>query len=340
MVDIVDIQYATLLSSRLDNFKIKSRSPYRINFRCPFCGDSQKSRSKSRGWLLENVQKQSLHYFCHNCGVPKSFRDFLKEIDQNTYNDYIAEKYINDKRQNPTAKADNFEPMPAPVFKKNPLSNIKKISQLPYDHPVKTYIENRKIPTDQHFRIYYAPKFNKWINTILPGKIKEGIRDEPRLVLPFIDDKGYVFGVSARSFDPNSGLRYMSIMFDDTKQKIFGLDQLKSNKKYFIVEGAIDSFFLKNSIAMAGADGNDSGLPDIENAVYVFDNEPRNAQIHGRMEKLINKGRSICIWPSHIKQKDINDMVMTGVSDIEKIINENTYSGLLAKLQLSSWRKT
>jgi transcription elongation factor Elf1 len=343
MVDITDVQYVMTVSNKLDRFRIKSRSPYKINFRCPFCGDSQKSRSKARGWILEDFQKQTLHYYCHNCFASFSLRDFLKEIDINVYNNYVAEKYLENKKpahRKDIEKPEDFSTETAIQFKKNPIKTIKKISQLAIDHPARTYVENRQIPSDQHFRIYYAPKFNKWINSLMPGKINEKMKEEPRLVLPFINKDGYVFGVSARSFDPDSTLRYMSIMFNSNELKVFGVDQLNSKKTYYIVEGAIDSFFLKNSIALAGADGDDSTLPDIENAIYVFDNEPRNAQIHKKMEKLINKGRSICIWPSYIKQKDLNEMAMGGIKDIEKIIQQNTFKGLQAKLQLSSWRKT
>jgi hypothetical protein len=88
---------------------------------------------------------------------------------------------------------------------------------------------------------------------------------------------------------------------------------------------------------MAGADGNTHFLPD--NGVFVFDNEPRNKEIHKRIEKLIRDGKSVCIWPSSIQQKDINDMVLAGLQNVEKIIDDNTFTGLEANLKLMSWRK-
>ena len=92
MVDFVDIQYAQMLSGRLEHFKIKHTNPYKINFRCPLCGDSQKSRSKARGWLLERDNKFS--YYCHNCGASQGFNYFLKTVDPLLFNDYIAEKFV------------------------------------------------------------------------------------------------------------------------------------------------------------------------------------------------------------------------------------------------------
>jgi transcription elongation factor Elf1 len=336
MVDYVDLQYTMLLSSRLEKFKVKSTNPYKINFRCPVCGDSQKSRVKARGWLLE--KNNSFHFYCHNCYASKTFKTFLKDVDNLVYNDYVTEKYMKNVKDEKLQPLDQMKSS-KPEFSKyvNPLKSIKKISQLAFDHPVKQYIEKRQIPTSQHYRLYYAPKFMTWINSIIPNKFPNVEKDEPRLIIPFIDGEGKVFGLSARGFKPN-GLRYITIMFEE-RPKVFGLDKVDFNKRYFVVEGAIDSMFLSNAVAMAGADGNVSGLKNPENAIFVFDSEPRNKEIHKRMEKIIRDGHSICIWPSNLPGKDINEMILNGIEDVEKVILTNTYKGLEANLKLMSWKK-
>lgn len=337
MVDVVELQYATMLSGRLERFKIKSTNPYKINFRCPICNDSQKSKTKARAWLLENNKTHTFSFFCHNCGASSPFWKFLKGIDTMAYNDYVAAKYIDkSKAANNNVTVDETKFVTEKPDFGDPLKKIKKISQLAADHPVKLYINKRQIPANQHYRMYYAPKFMTWINTIIPNKFEKFEKDHPRLIIPFFDEKGKMFGLSARGFDPN-GLRYITIMFEE-KPKVFGLDKVDFKKKYYIVEGAIDSFFLNNSIAMAGADGNAHNLPD--GGIFVFDNEPRNREIHKRIERLIRDGKSVCIWPSSIQEKDINDMYLSGLRDIESIIDKNTYKGLEANLKLMSWRKT
>ena len=334
MVDFVDLHHAQSLGARLDRFKIRATNPYKINFRCPLCGDSEKSRSKARGWLLE--RDNSFYYYCHNCGASHSFGHFLKTIDVLAYNSWVAEKFVKKASDTKTIVDNKFA---QPVFKKkNQLKNIKKISQIRYDHPVNVYIKQRQIPTNQHYRIYYAPKFKSWINEILPDKFTDVDKDEPRLVLPFLDEDKNVFGVSARSLDPKSTLRYITIMFEE-RAKIFGLDKVNFDKQYYVVEGALDSFFLENSVAMAGADGSTKGLKNLENAVFVFDAEPRNREIHMRMEKVINAGLSICIWPTHTLGKDINEMYLNGVENVEQIISQSIYKGLTAKLKFTEWRK-
>lgn len=336
MAEFIDIQFAQMLSGRLENFKIRHTNPYKINFRCPICGDSQKSRSKSRGWLLERDNKFS--FYCHNCGASQGFNYFLKNIDPLLYNDYIAQKFVANttSQEAKTSTIDQFKTK-APVFKSDPLKKLKKVSQLAHDHPIKKYITSRQIPPAHHYRLFYARHFMKWINEIIPNKFdpdKIG-KDEPRLVIPFLDENGKVFGVSARGFNPK-GIRYITIMFDE-RPKIFGLDKVNLEHPYYIVEGALDSMFLENAISMNGAEGN--GNSANENAIYVFDAEPRNKEIHKRMEKVIKNGYKICIWPSDVPGKDINDMHLAGIN-VEKLIEDNTYQGLQAQLKFTAWRKT
>ena len=313
--------------------------------RCPICGDSVKSKAKARGWLLEDFKTQRFHYFCHNCGISLSFQNFLKAVDPMVYNDYIADKYVNKIKKPKQAdiqvkEAEEFKTDTQKVLM-DPLKKLKKVSQLRYDHPVKKYITDRHIPSNQHYRLYYAPKFKTWVNTVMPGKFENTQRDHPRLVIPFIDKDGKCFGVTGRGFDPD-GLRYMTIMFED-KPKIFGLDKVDFDKPYKIVEGPIDSLFLDNAIAMAGADGNTDGLDNIDKAVFVFDAEPRNKETYKRMEKIVSKGMSVCIWPDNIMKygKDINNFIDCGMSQssIESIIAQNTFSGLEAKLMLMKYKK-
>lgn len=335
MVDFTDLHYAQMLSGRLENFRIRSTNPYKINFRCPICGDSQKSRSKSRGWLLE--KDNNFFYYCHNCGESQTFQYFMKGIDNLLYNDYVAEKFIkkDTKKEEPDFKTVNTADRLSTT--KKSIKDLKKVSQLNHDHPLKRYIQQRKIPAHQHYRLYFAKKFKTWINGIIPNKFENIDKDEPRLVIPFFDEKGNMFGVSARGFNPN-GIRYITIMFED-RPKIFGLDKVDFKKQFYIVEGAIDSMFLNNSVAMAGAEGNTNGL-NMDNAVFVFDAEPRNKEIHKRMEKVIEQGHKIVIWPNDLPGKDINEMILNGINNIEDILNNNIHKGLEAKLQLAKWRKT
>ena len=342
IMNLVDLKYSGILSTRLERFSVKANSPYRANCRCPICGDSQKSKSKARGWILE--KDNSAIYYCHNCGASLSLRNFLKQVDSNLYNEYIVDIAL--EKGYKTREVAKIKPLDTltqsrPKFTKkgSPLLKIKKVSSLNYSHPVKNYVDKRRIPASKQYKLYYAPRFEEWTNSLIPGKLPEKYV-KPRLVLPFIDRKGNVFGYQGRAFDAES-IRYITIMLDDTMPKVFGLDAVDFNKKYYVVEGPIDSLFLDNAVAMAGADANASGLENLDNAIFVFDNEPRNAQIVERMERVLDKGYKVCIWPTNLVDKDINDMILsdTKAVDIQMIIDMNSYSGLEGKLQMSYWRK-
>jgi hypothetical protein len=56
------------------------------------------------------------------------------------------------------------------------------------------------------------------------------------------------------------------------------------------------------------------------------------------MEKSIKDGFSVCIWNDTIHQKDINEMYLAGV-DVQRFIEQNTYSGIEAQLKFGFWRK-
>ena len=218
------------------------------------------------------------------------------------------------------------------------LKDLKLVSDLADNHPVSEYMRKRQIPEEAVARLYYAPKFMTWAHKYFPGKLPKEGKEEPRIIIPFRDKSGRLIGMTARGFRPK-GLRYITLMLEDVP-KIYGLDRVDFNRPYLILEGAIDSMFLDNAVAMAGADGNTDIMEHHENGTFVFDNEPRNREIHNMMQKVISKGFGICIWPQGLPGKDVNEMILNGVKDIRKIIDENTHRGLQADLALSQWRRT
>ena len=113
------------------------------------------------------------------------------------------------------------------------------------------------------------------------------------------------------------------------------MDNVDLNQRYYVTEGPFDSMFLPNAIAVAGSDL--KRVPHNDNAVYVFDNQPRNAELVKIIESLPDT-YNVCIWPNNIQQKDINEMFLVGL-EVEDIINSNTYNGLRRKLAFSKWRK-
>jgi len=339
-MDWIDQKYINLLSGRLERFKRLRNNSF--NFRCNVCGDSQKDKSKTRGYILEKPKVGTI-FFCHNCHESWSFGRFLKFTDVALHDEYSREKFLerntalNEPQKPDISKFERPKFMSDSMFK-----GQKKISQLEHDHPAKKYVVNRRIPTKNHHKLFYIPKFKSWVNTIIPHKfeMEEGSIDEPRLVIPFLDKDGSCFGFQGRSFR-KTGLRYITIMLDENKPKVYGLDTLDARGTVFVVEGPIDSMFLPNCVAMAGSS---VGLSDVfpnkdkREIIVVYDNEPRNKEIVGMIDKKIDEGYNVVIWPDRIESKDINDMVMNGL-DPEQLVRENAVCGLQAKMALNMWKR-
>ena len=85
----VEQKYLNIISSQLQRFR--KTNDFVWNFRCPYCGDSQKNKSKARGFVFR--KESNLIYKCHNCGKGASFQNFLKHVDTKIYDDYIFERY-------------------------------------------------------------------------------------------------------------------------------------------------------------------------------------------------------------------------------------------------------
>lgn len=334
----VEEKYIGMLSNRLDRFTRKNNT---FNFRCPICGDSKRDRSKTRGYILQ--KEGAYRYYCHNCGASYSLAGFFKVIDVKLHDEYVKERFLqsNSQIQIPQAKPDLGTFIKPKFSKYGPLKELKRISQLQADHPVKRYVESRKIPSKMHYKLFYAPKFKSFVNKLIPEKflVDENHPDEPRLIIPFLDEYSDVFGFQGRSFKKD-GLRYITIILNDEKPKLFGLDSVEKNRNIYITEGPIDSMFLDNAIAMAGSDVSDIQFLG-QDVTFVYDNEPRNKEIVKKIEKAIDKGYKVVIWPSSVKEKDLNDMILSGMKmvDLELLVRQNTKSGLEAKLALSVWKK-
>lgn len=331
-------KYIGLISARLDRFTRKGRA---YNFRCFLCGDSRKNRSKARGFLFPKKDGGFL-YHCHNCHSTLDFPVVLKKLDPSLFDEYMKEKLMDQVNPAPRKKSDAevlAESMKTPRFIKfSSLINLKKISQLDWDHPAKQYVISRKIPNPYHAKLFYAPKFKEFTNSVVPEKFSDTRYDEPRLIIPFIDEEKNLIGFQGRSFNPKTELRYITIMVDEDSPKIFNLDTCDRNKPHYIFEGPIDAMFVENSLAMAG--GSIDWNYVNENSIFVYDNEPRSKETCKKISNIIDRGHSVCLFPETIKGKDINEMVLNREHlDIQSLLEKNVSSDLEAKILFTAWKR-
>ena len=224
-----------------------------------------------------------------------------------------------------------------PKFRKKDICDeLVKISELNTTHRAKKYLINRGINEDTLRKLYYCPNFKAWTNK--HKKTFDNTKnDDQRIIIPLRHPDGQLFGYQGRSLDPMTKMRYITVMLDQKAPKLYGLEKINTQKPIYILEGPFDSLFVENSVAMCGSDV-DIRTFGWSDYIWVFDNEPRNREVVNRIERCINRGDKVVIWPSNIQEKDVNEMILAK-HNIYDIIKTNTFSELKAKLQLNLWKK-
>ena len=326
----LDTKYINLASASLQKYKKVKNGLW--TFRCPYCGDSKKNKNKTRGYIF---QVKGDHVFkCHNCGITRSFSNFLKDHVPHVYDEYVMERYKEGTIGKNVPKPDLTQFIYKPKFEKRTV-DLEPLSCLNNFHVARKYILGRGIPENKLDRLYYCPNFKEWTNT-QKHTFSDTSNDEDRIIIPLNDTDGNLIGFQGRSLSPNAKMRYITVMLNEDAPKLYGLDHINKNETIYIVEGPLDSFFLENAVAMCGSDVDirSFGWSDY---IWVYDNEPRSRQITDKISRSIDAGDAVVIWPRSIKEKDLNDMVTSGIN-VKNVIQSNVYQGLKAKLQLSSWK--
>jgi len=273
------------------------------------------------------VVKNNTNFKCHNCGASLSLNNFIKKLDTTLHKQYTLEKFKEGHTgRNFVSEEPVFE-FKKPVFKKK--LDIPKASE---NDVARKYLEDRKLNPE---KFYYANKFKERTN-IQKQTFDSTYRDEPRIIIPMYDKGKNLIGFQGRSLTPNS-VKYITVMLEDEAPKIYGLETIDEKLPIYVVEGPFDSTFINNSVALCGSDG-DLGYLEGSDIILVYDNEPRNREIVGRIERCIDRNQKVVIWPNGIIEKDINDMIIAG-HDVMSMIESNTYSGLEAKVKFNIWKK-
>ena len=356
MSAFIDRKYLGFISHKLEQFKQKKQDLY--NFRCFYCGDSKKNKLKTRGYIYR--KSNDYFYICHNCGKSTTFGKFLQEFDGETYRQYALERYSSGETGNHNYKKPTFDDLRGNAFsrlhrtgeaevveeEKPKLGKtwdtigLESVASLPENHYARDYIKNRKIPEKYWNEIFFAPHFKDFLDAEFPEHGKEDVPNDDRIVLCYTNENGEVTNIAGRALS-ESKIRYVTIKVKDEK-KLFGLHRLQKQNRVYVLEGQFDSFFIPNSVA--SGDSNLGGvvgvLQDVD-LVLVYDNEPRNKDIVKQIEKSIDKGYNVCLFPESAKGKDINEMIQNGLTsdEIKGIIDTNTFSGLTAKLKFTHWKR-
>lgn len=336
MNEYLEHKYLRLVSGKLDRWQEKNTSPHLSVCRCPFCGDSKKSQTKTRFYFYSKDGKILAH--CHNCDYHKTFRAFLREFDGILYKEMSLESL--GKKQEKSLFV--FQDRKKLQSTKDVWNQV--LTQATDKKEAIAFLQKRQIPESKWKYIYFTENFAadylelcKKLN--IEEKTTVKLPKTSGIVFPFITQDNILTHCVWRNLDASSKFRYCNIELQN-HYKIFGADRLEKDcKKIYVCEGPIDSLFLDNCIATGDAALDKAAQCfDKSRLVLIADNEPLAPVQTKRIGTFLERGFNVVLFPSTVKGKDLNEMHCNGYN-IQELVDENTFFGLEGKLRFQQWKK-
>jgi hypothetical protein len=288
----------------------------RLNFACPYCGDSTSVQRKKRGNLYWN----DLYFHCYNCSEHKSLDNFLIDFEENFEGDERINvlNYIKENK----AHFSLGESLDFYLFEM-----ISELS-LSFDELCKGF--NIYPINELTYRAYPYLK-----SRLLHHKLEHFGFDPKRkeLYVFNLDAKGKIVGFQTRDLE-GKGPKYKTWNIQriyerlglylnlpdeevDAINKIsmlFGILRVDLGRDFTIFEGPIDALFMNNSIGLTGVKKKIVDFDEIPTARYMLDND-REGKI--KMIEKIKNGQKIFLWSKFLEQhriknkkiKDLNDLI-------------------------------
>lgn len=322
----IQLKYLNLFAVHLDKFKQKGNEIW--NCRCPYCGDSQKSKIKARGYFFKC--DNTILYKCHNCEISKKLPNMIRELNKPLFDQMLIE-HLQDK-PNKVTRVDSDKP-------KWVIKSADVLQQLKCLDGTKLYdyvYEERMIPKHR-IEFLLCDSLKQFDETL--GFNKHSSDSQCVAILCIVNRK--ISAVQFRLF--NSTTKYLTYNTNDYLPNMFGIDTIDESKTISLIEGPFDSTFVDNCIATLGlpnikdvekikALGIDGEFRFIYDADYVS-----NKHVMTQIKRTINAGYDVVIYDKSFKWKDINDAIVSGVSvdEINDYLNKRTFSGMKALLELS-----
>jgi len=281
----------------------------RINFACPYCGDSVQSSHKKRGNIILEG-KHTNFYKCFNCGQFKRVDTFFKDYKANLQLDVI--NYISDN-------LGDFSTSASGRYDVSLLLDVETIERYAIDRselkqsfglveakesPIWSWLTKRLQYTSERFLYSPSKNYILILNLTPSGKI---LGSQKRVFSGY--NKYLTF--SCAKLNELMGRGAVNDEVDMISQ-MFGILQLNFNLPITIFEGPFDSFLFKNSIANAGANRN---FPIDIPVRYWFDDDETGRD---KALKTIERGDSIFLWDKfkrdislpYRKKWDLNDVMI------------------------------
>lgn len=271
-------------------FPESNETDEKYNFRCNVCGDSQKNKNKKRGYILKNKWV----YYCHNCNVSLPVKKWIKDYYPSNYRMLIQAILTSDKTVVATKKpvVDKKKIQHAERENAKHFVPILKGKDKLFDIAIQ-FCEDRMIPEDI---------WKTWF-------VATGGAYKNRVIIPFFDNKGNIYFYQGRSLYKWMSPKYLA-RYGNKLNATYNYYNVDEGKPVICLEGAIDSMFVNNSIAVSGLRVGDKSL---SGKYFLLDNDGPGKS---KSKKLLEKGETVFIWKKYLQEnyfekapKDINEII-------------------------------
>lgn len=287
----------------------------RLNFSCPYCGDSNDPRKK-RG----NLYSESLSFKCYNggCGIFKDFVSLLRDFD---YIGGLTQEQIDEIRSNTAAKK-NFRRSGGKVdvflletFKDVLVSREdlkKKLGLTEIPSHAATYLRNRYQEPDQ--RYLWEPNRRSLfiLNLTSDGNYVLGL--QIRNMSKYATNKYFTYKLSGihknllKSTNPELLEKSQNL---DPISCVFGFSFVDLDSEVTVFEGPFDSFLYPNAVALCSI--NNEFPFDIENKRYFLDSDTPGRE---KAKDLLLSGNKVFLWGKYIKDNDLPEREKWDLNDL------------------------
>ena len=335
----------------------------RLNFSCPYCGDSRSDVRKKRG----NLYLDSLRFHCFNCSHSTGINRFLSDFNEELSNeDKIAVHEIQqnakkfEKRVSSTQSSMSmtlldklaipkdilfkqlgiispYKDITASNYLKSRMINIKDWKYFAYNSLTKElYILNtspsdrvigfqiRQLDPKSHKQRYTSSRLTKIYSDVFNKDIN-GIVERLLLKEP----------LGQKYIEEEDGVENIVANLDRLSG-IFNIMNVNLSQPLTIMEGPIDSLAIANSIALQSAAKHLDGFFDeVENVRYLFDNDKTGKEMS--LKKMKNH-KKVFLWGQYLDMiksktniKDINDLQkqnLFNIDIIEKCFSDDEFDAM------------
>jgi predicted RNA-binding Zn-ribbon protein involved in translation (DUF1610 family) len=311
------------------NKKQVHKKTERINFACPYCGDSVTDTHKKRC----NIYKNGYSMHCYNCGTHLSLEEFLRDFGYSLNNSEIIHIHT-------TRSETKF-------FNSNNTS--LKNSEFLYNYDI---LKKYAIGKTDIFKWYKLYEIEHECATEIKGYLKNRFQYDfakfgwdpilKRLFIFNMTRDKHILGFQIRNFNPKY-TKYVThslemiyktnnIPFEKTDEFIevnrlsyfFGLENIDFNRMITITEGPLDAFLLNNAGATCGSEND---IPfDISNKRYMYDYDTAGAK---QSLKKINEGQTVFLWKKYLKDLGLIEKtngIKIDYTEIRKLTSEMNIS--------------